>query len=247
MKNLLLALLLLPWVHLWGVVTPENNPVGVQASGSVTSISSPSIVVGNGANRLLLCGVIYFATTNPSATVSTVTFNGAALSKLDDQRISVLSGTAAVDIWFKKAPATSSAPVVTTWNLSVNEAAAICFALDGVNQTSTFGTVSKASDTVGDALEPAVTVLSQSGALAVDFLWYDMQTAAGCMARNPDGYTGSPAGGCLGYPRAAWSGGRSGFASQEKPGTTNTLLQWEQVTNDPSNRRWNIIGVSIQP
>jgi hypothetical protein len=193
--------------------------------------------------------------------VSTASFNGTGLTLLDTQRISVSGASAVTETWFLKAPANTSAPVLLTFSASVDEAVAICHSLTGVNQSTTFGTVAKASSVAGssraecDVAEPCLLVTSQSGALVEEIMWFDSPNPRACYVHGvgPTGIARPAAVStfCLGFP-AAWydtngTSTRTQVYQYEEAGASSVSVDWFMAGNDLSGRHWNLMAFGINP
>lgn len=143
-----------------------DNPgkSGVASASNTATITA--FAVGSGSNRLLVVGVSYFDPT-PVSTVSTVVFNGTDnLTLLDTNSKPAFSGEQHVELWYKKNPTNATGNIVVTMTGVVDELVAGAASFNGVDQSSTFGTVVKNADT-GTTL-PTVTVTANANALVMD-------------------------------------------------------------------------------
>lgn len=238
LKHSVLALALLWSLAMRGTVVIEND-LTFRTGVGVSTLTTPNIPIGAGANRLLFCGAVYHTgIANPTATVSSATFNGTALTQLDAQRITLLDGVAVTELWFLKSPPNVTSTVVMNWNASVGDAGTICYSFTGANQVSTFGTVVKSAGL-------AVSVGSQSAAIVATFLWFPPHGQSQCLPLS----SWPLSGGCI-MSRSRFAGGivnqTPGFASQLKfTGLPQVNVDWTMGNDIGSGS--NMIGVSINP
>lgn len=144
--------------------------------GSVTTtVTIASFAVGSGLFRLLLVGVSYFTgTTNPTAVVSGITFNGTALTFLDSNSAVAFGANIRAELWYMKAPANVTASIVITMSAAVDEIICGADSWTGVDQTSTFGTVGKNNSPGGGSL-PSVVIASNATAVVHDTIEFGDQ------------------------------------------------------------------------
>ena len=107
-----------------------NNP------GASTGISfSRTIVAGD--NRILMVGI----STGNEATVSGVTYGGAALTRLANVAQGTSGASVTAEIWYLKNPPVGTANVVVSWPSAAMSYAIGAVQYNNVNLTETFGTV----------------------------------------------------------------------------------------------------------
>ena len=140
------------WSHVLAITTGNTSSAMTTGASSLTFAHT----IGSGSNGLLVVNVA-----SQSASVSSVTYNGTALTFLGVAQ----NGTSArTEMWYLKAPAAGTANVVITMSASAEftGGAANFF---GVDQTTPTGAFTAAT---GGAHAPAVTVASAAGELVID-------------------------------------------------------------------------------
>lgn len=184
--------------------------VHANTSSSLTITSFP---VGSGLNRLLICNTSYYTGTGDN-TITGMTFNSAAMTKLDANRVALFSHFVGTETYYMKSPTNTSANVVVSASGNMAEFVASCESWLLVDQSSTFGTVAKANSTT--AATPSVTVTSQTGAIVHDTLWIDDSgTSIGDMQESGSATAADRSG-----------PGESGLISQVKTGAASVTMSW---------------------
>jgi len=124
-----------------------------------------------GANTLLVVGVSFNLTNNAAATVSSITYNGVALTLIGTQNDA--SNTRRIEMWQLISPTAGANNVVVT--ISGLTATGTSFGVvagattfDNVDQNAPLGTFASASDNTGTSTNPNVTVASNQGAMIID-------------------------------------------------------------------------------
>ncbi|MBK8564660.1 MAG: cadherin-like domain-containing protein [Saprospiraceae bacterium] len=139
-----------------GTLTAQITP-GTATYGTFNNSSSATISYNNtsGANKILMVGV---AAQQPNASVTSITFNGSALTKLGN--ISNPSQSR-IEIWYLKSPPVGTFNVLVNNSNSDNGVIGV-MAFSGVNQTTPFGTLATAQ---GSGTSASVAASSASGEL----------------------------------------------------------------------------------
>lgn len=115
-----------------GTIARDNNSSsGGYGSGSTNTFAHTVA----GSNRVMIVAPVDY---QGSHTVSGVTYNGVALTKLASQVGGVESQVQDTEIWYLVAPATGAHDVVVTWSGATTFSAAGSFSYTGVNQTTPF-------------------------------------------------------------------------------------------------------------
>jgi hypothetical protein len=118
-------------------VTLEGGFPVVFAGPGLSSITQ-SVTVGAGANRLL---VVMFSCEVVAEGLTSCTFGGVGLTKLDDDQATSFGRT---QIWYLIAPATSTANVVGNFTGSSGGKGIAIYVFDGVDQVTPLSTAGKA-------------------------------------------------------------------------------------------------------
>jgi len=108
-----------------------DNASDSTGSGSTLTFSHTV----SGTNRILLVGVAVFDSNEALRPVTSVTYNGVALTKIDDEDTGAGSSERA-ELWYLVAPATGANNVVITTTGSVTQIVGGAVSLTGVNQSS---------------------------------------------------------------------------------------------------------------
>ena len=232
MKRLLLifALLSLP---AWAQVAVDNT--GKSAGGtnvsSGTGLTVTSFAVGSGSNRLLLCGVSSYESTNRTWTL---TFNtNQPLALFDGNSVAEGGGTRWVRLFWLAAPANATASVVAKPNGSVGEAVVGCTSWTGVDQTTPLGGTQKSQGVTSGANQvKSVTVSSATGNVVHDAISVD----------GPASGTGVTSGQTSRWAQVAASDTTTG-AGQSAAGAASVTMGWTIAGNGFT---WAQIGVEIR-
>lgn len=203
---------------------------GQSNGGSVTtSVSIASFAVGNGLLKLLFVGVSYFTgTTNPTAVVQGITFNGGALSFLDLQSASAFGAFQKSEIWYMKAPPNVTGSIVVTMTATTDELVVGADSWTGVDQVNTFGTVAKNNAPGGGSGVASVTVSSNTNAIVHDVDVLGDTTVTWTPSNTQHWQQNNAANQTRGVGQAA-------------PGATSVVLTWT-IANTLS---WASMGVGI--
>lgn len=190
--------------------------VGTPASGiSDGATSTYSLTVPAGCD-LIVVGVC----TNVAGSVTTVTWNGVSLTFKDN---SDASGTE--QLWYLLAPTAATGNVVVSCSGNNVASVAVCFS--GVDQSTPFGTVAKATGVSGTS--PSVTVTGATGDLFVDvegaFFYGVNQTGHAASGQTAQGNTNSSAAGasCNVSTKAGAASDTMGW------GVENNGVSWSQL------------------
>jgi hypothetical protein len=217
--------------------TPTNTPTPTatsaggppsldsQSTGDTGATSMTISHTTSGSNRLMLVGITIY--NQGSETVSSVTYNGAALSPVGSvQRLT----ESRVEIWSLVAPATGTHDVVITFNAQLsNNATAGAITFTGVDQGTPLGTFASAS---GDSAGPATVNVSS----AANELVFDTVACRQCGGLTPD-ISQSPR-----WNQVISSGLHRGRASTA-PGASSVTMSWTMGASRP----WAIGAVPIKP
>ncbi|WP_461175385.1 DUF4347 domain-containing protein, partial [Uliginosibacterium flavum] len=148
-----------PVVSSAGALTITQDAVTTAATSTLGATSlTLAHTVGAGTNSILIVEYSTRGTDSPTS----ITYNGVALTRLDTNANSTVVTT---EIWYLKNPAAGAHNIVVTMPGSAKEFAIGATSYFNVDQTSTFGTVAKATGT-GTAV--SVTVASATGNLVID-------------------------------------------------------------------------------
>ncbi|WP_333809764.1 beta strand repeat-containing protein, partial [Flavobacterium sp.] len=189
------------------------------ANGGTASSISTSYTVATGTNRLLVVGI----GSVPVSPVTSVTFNGVALTKLSQIANAT---TSKAEIWYLIAPPQVTANVVVNWTGTVEASVGIANFVN-VDQINPFGTVATSTQNVTSPFN--YTVASNIGDIIFDVV-----------AKNGN----SPAV-TTGQTLIFGSGTNSvKVASSYKTATAGTTaMSW---TSSGSSAAWSGIGVAVK-
>lgn len=175
--------------------------------------------------------VLFVATTarqSAGQTVTGVTYNGVALTKVDG----VNQGTNTIrhELWYLIAPATGANNVVVTWSASVAAASYVINSYTGVHQTTALGTHAATS---GLSTSPSTSVSSAADELVVDALGHrENSTATKDASQTLRG--------------SISSGSGSSFTEtncSEEAGAASVTMSWALGTSVS----WGLIAVPVKP
>ncbi len=197
-------------------IIPDNTSFGTMSNVSTKTISH---ITPSGSNRLMIVSI---SAQQPGASVSSVTYNGIALTKLGN--VSNASQSR-IEIWYLKSPAVGTFNVVVTNSQSENAVVGVK-TFSGVNLTTTFGTMVTATGNSGTA---SVTATS-----ATDELVYSV------VAFNNASTNSTPGASQTEYWDATINSSISG-AGSSKTGAASVAMSWTS-TSSP----WSIGAVSIK-
>jgi hypothetical protein len=212
--------------------TPAGAPVVDAVSAGDTRPANLTIshTTGSGADRLMLVGISFV--NDETETVSSVTYNGLALTSVDSV---ASSDDARVEIWRLIAPPSGSYNVVITFSAPLSRAAvAGVMTFTGVHQTTPLGTFASASlQCTAPCADPSVNVTSAVNELVFDTVACETCTSFTVGAGQTQGWNLDPLDGSR----------RSPGAGSTKPGAATVTMSWTVGTDD----HWAIGGVSIKP
>ena len=199
--------------------------IGIDATSSGHTYGSSLTVAHtvSGVDRLLLVSV----NLNESATVSSVTCNGLALTR----RLSVVhtSTQPKVELWYRVAPPEGAVSVVVTLQGASSNMAANVVSLTGVNQSSPFYGSTSDKGTNGD---PMVVVSSRAGDLVLDFL-ASTSTGTPTVGSNQTVIATEVMGSSSHYSAVSWEAGANAVE-----------MRWRL---DEGNKNWVIVAASLAP
>jgi prepilin-type N-terminal cleavage/methylation domain-containing protein len=205
--------------------------ISVDAWDSGTADGTDEITILNyivsGSNRLMLVGVSINNDSNE--TVTSLTYNGTDLAKVDDI---TNSDDARVEIWSLVAPDTGEHNLVITFSAALEqEAVAGVVTFNGVDQTTPLGTFASAQ--ADDSTPATVSIPSDLGELVFGVVSaeYDAVTASSGQTE----YWNEP------VPQTYGAGGTAAGAS---PSVT---MSWDLDVDATPDNHWAIGGVSIKP
>lgn len=202
---------------LHGAIIPDNTSYGTMSNVSTKTIAHTT---PSGSNRLMIVGV---SAQQPGASVSSVTYNGVALTKLGN--VSNASQSR-IEIWYLKSPAVGTFNVVLTNSQSENAIVGVK-TFSGVNLTTTFGTLATST---GNSASAFVTATS-----ATDELVYAV------VGFNNGSTNQTPGSGQTEYYDQTINSSICG-AGSSKAGASSVTMSWTS-TSSP----WSIGAVSIKP
>ncbi|MEZ4868799.1 MAG: SdrD B-like domain-containing protein [Caldilineaceae bacterium] len=199
------------------------------SSGQTVSTHSFSYNSGStGSNRILLVGVAY--RNNDSETVSSVNYNGQALTQVGTaQNSSGGTPDGRIYIFYLLNPSTGSHTLQVNWNSNLNQGAVIgAVTYANVDQTTPLGTFASASNT---STSPSVTVASAANELVFGVVG----------GRSTSNYSVTGGGSSL-WSARPFSGQTAGAGQSKSGASPNVALSWSG-TND----EWVAGGVSLKP
>lgn len=185
-----------------------------------------------GSNLVLLVAVSLRGQT----TVSSISYNGVALSKLDSDTTGTTGSDARSELWALVNPATGAHTVSVALSGS-DRAAGVSVSLTGASQTggaATFGTAAKAN---GTGTTPSVVATSAAGELVIDAL--GLYIAGANPTLTVDGSQTENA-----QDRSTNGGGSNvkGGSSREA-GAASVTMSWSNA----DSRAWAIVAVGVKP
>jgi hypothetical protein len=192
------------------------------ANGGTANTISGAFTVATGTNRLLVVGI----GSVPVAPVTSVTFNGVALTKLGQ----IANGTATkAEIWYLLAPPEVTANVVVNWTGTVEAAVGVANYVN-VDQNNPFGTlVTNVVNSVGNF---SLAVPSNIGDIAFDVVSSTSNTALTVAAQTPVQNSIFGAGTNSVKVASSWRTGQAG--------TTN--MAW----TGSNSANWSGLGVALK-
>lgn len=203
-----------------------SAPAVDSATSDTTAISSLTFSHdSSGTDRLLLVGVSF--NPNQGETVSSVTYNGTALSFVGS---ATHSNDARIEIWQLVAPDTGTHDVVVTFSAELQYGAvAGAQTFTGVHQTTPLGTFVGANDiSAGPA---TVDVSSASNELVFDTVACETCTSLTAGAGQTERWN------------LSWADGSVMGAASTEPGASTVTMSWNLGSSD----YWAIGAVPIRP
>ncbi|PLK49628.1 cadherin domain-containing protein [Uliginosibacterium sp. TH139] len=206
----------LAWSGTLNIVTGTTSTATTDTIGA-TSLTF-SHTVDAGSNSLLIVEYSTRGTTSPAS----ITWNGMALTRLDTvSNVDVVT----TEIWYLKNPGAGTANIVVTMPGPAKEFSVGATTFLNVDQSSTFGTVAKAT---GIGSTASVNVSSASGDLVIDSLATRQQTGSPTLgAGQSQLWTNSPGIGSA-EPRGAGST-EAGAASVSMSWTLTDSWEWASL------------------
>jgi hypothetical protein len=207
------------------IVAVDNTSSESTDGGSSITISHTT----SGSNRLMLVGVAF--NNDNYETVTSVTYNGTALTKVGER---ANSDDAMVYIYSLVAPDTGTHNVVVTFSAALaQEGIAGVTTFTGVDQTTPLGSFSSAEG--DDTTTASLDITSAEGEFvyAVIAAEYDALTAGSGVDEQ-------------------WNTSVNGTSTNGAAGTTNcgaatVAMSWDLVAEASPSNHWAIGGVSIKP
>lgn len=190
-----------------------------------------SHTVGSGNNRALIVGVSTAVITAPGPAVdrvTSVTYDGTALTRLGSQRDSTVNS--GIEMFILVNPPSGTANVVATIISGVNYVVGGSASFFGVHQTTPTGTFTSAT---GNNTTPTVTVTTTTGDVVID-----------TVGTLPSGFL-TPGAGQTGRwnGRAFFSNAFDVGAGSTEPGVTpSTTMSWTS-----NSQPWSIGAVALKP
>lgn len=196
------------------VISLQPVYVGASSNESIAATTNSDVFdAGSASNRVLIVNVTASSTT-ATRTVSSITYNGVALTLLSASNCAT-SGTnfCRGETWYLKNPAAGTNTLVTTVSATADIAVGSAI-FSNVDQTTPFGTVATAS---GNGTTSGVTVTGTN----TDQIVFDFLSSFGKSAINSWGAT----------EIFDINGGNDGAAGAYKAGSaTNTVTSWTLIT-----------------
>lgn len=205
---------------------PAVDSTSSAGNGFASSLTFSHTV--SGSNRYLACGV---AVQNPSRTVTSITFNGVALTSLASENNDTdPTRQSRAEYWYLIAPDATTANVVVTIS-SATAVAAGCVSLTGVHQTSPHGTPATSE---GDGATTNVDVASMVGSLVLDVTSIRVGTTTITQGAGQTQYVNQ---------LSASGVGNATLGMSAEAGASTTSMGW--TVDDATPKVWTAIGVSL--
>ncbi len=150
----------------------SNNTVGTSlllGAGGTANFSF-NHTTNAGSARLLLVSVSMNVTNSTASTVTSLTYNGVALTFVSGQTSAAAGNKKRVEFWRLINPPTGTHAIVLTASVTTGQRVGVVASatgLDGVDQTTPLGTAAFAN---GNSTAPSVTATSATGELVVDYV-----------------------------------------------------------------------------
>lgn len=177
----------------------------------------------------------------PPPRVSGVTYNGVAMTRLDDLLALSPDGNSAVEMFILKLPASGTHNVQVTLNAGVNYAVAGAISINDVNQTSSTRPFNRSSGSTSPA---SITVTSATNELVLDTIATRFEAGVLTVGASPQiqRWNGTA---CDGPPPPNEPNLvlNSVGAGSTKPGAASVTTTWTEQTDQP----WAMGAVSILP
>jgi hypothetical protein len=235
MRPRLIALLAWLFTLSWLLLAPARVEASaptfdnVSSGGANNSASiSFSHTVG-GTNRYLACGV---AVQNGTKTVSSITFNGIALTQLTSMtNTDDVNRQSRAEYWYLINPPATTATVVVTLN-SATAVAAGCVSYTNVDQSTPHGTPATAK---GDGATTTVVVSSAVNEVVLDVTSIRVGTVG---VTEGAGQTNRV------EKQSAAGVGNATLAMSSEDGAASVTMSW--TVDDATAKAWTAIGVSLK-
>lgn len=207
-----------------------DNATSTTSSGASVSFSH---TVGAGSNRILIVGMSIDQNTTVNA-ISGVSYGGTALTRIGDT--AGTTNTVRISLWRLINPASGSANVVVSSNVTNKDIVVGAISYFGVNQTTPLGSFASA---IAGSGSPTVNVSSATNDLVIDvvavggaLLGNSISVGAGQTQRYNVSTAGILGGGIIG-------------AGSGEAGAATTTMSWAQ--NGLLNGPWAIGAVPLKP
>lgn len=184
----------------------------------------------SGSDRILFVNVRIYDTGASNRSVSTISFNGVALTKVNSITAAVEGATQDGELWYLVAPATGTHTITVTLTGSVSHMASSAFSYTGVDQTNPIDSNNTGQNNTGTATFTLSTTVVKSNCWLV----------GGAMARD-SGPPGAGSGTTLrGLNSGSWTTGA------DSNGTVGTGSQSLSFTH--ASGKWPVVNIaSIAP
>jgi len=196
------------------------------AASNGTTTTSPltiSHTVAAGSKRLLVVGI--YGRAGTSFSISSVTYNGVALTEAGFSK----SGLSYCGLWYLIAPATGTHNVVITFaGVGSPRISAGVVSRIGVDQTTPIGTVAATTLTTG---QPTVNVSSATDEVVVDVVGVHADATFTVGANQTSRWV-------------APTTGTMSAAGSEEPGAATVTMSW---TASSTGSFWRIVAMPIKP
>jgi len=183
----------------------------------------------SGSNRYLACGV---STQNPNVTVSSITFNGDALSFVQSKDNDTdQTRQSRAEYWELIAPDLATANVVVTMS-SATAVSAGCVSFTNVDQATPRATITTA---LGDSAAPSTNISSASGQLVFDVTSVRVGTTPLVVGANQTQHVNK---------LSASGVGNVTLGMSAEAGGSTTTMSW--TVFDGTSKVWTSVVVSLQ-
>lgn len=207
-----------------------DNTGQSQGGTSTTTLTIASYVVGAGSNRCIYLGVSQWkaADLQPTAVFNT----SENFTAHDSQTVVEGAGVRRVTLFRLVNPTVTTASIVVTWGVAVDEGVAGASSWNGVDQTTPFGTAVKNS---GNAASSSINLTGAVGDVNHCAISADSAAAAGITANQTQRW------------RAIAAATTTEGAGQSSSGTGATVAHtWSTISAGEASHIFAHIGVAIQ-